>query len=127
MMDCHLYGTPIPFNESSPDLKVCNELTNFFIKALAKEPDVRHQNIAEFGTELHECLARDGIKLKSYKHRMEKASYKDMESEAEALMTGTYSALGLNTEQMRGLATQRAVDIAASTQSDLAALQATGT
>jgi len=127
MMDCHLYGTPIPFSQSSVDLKVCTELTNFFIKALAKEPDLRHQTIEEFGKDLHECLARDGIKLKSYKHRMEKASFKDMESEAEALMTGSYSALGLNTEQMRGLASQRAMDIANSTQSDLAAMQATGT
>jgi serine/threonine protein kinase len=127
MMDCHLYGAPIPFSQSSPDLKVCTELTTFFAKALAKEPDTRHQTITEFGADLHECLARDGIKLKSYKHRMEKASYKDMESEAEALMTGTYSALGLSTEQMKGLASQRAIDIAGSTQSDLAALQATGT
>ncbi|MBS1997310.1 MAG: serine/threonine protein kinase [Cyanobacteria bacterium SZAS LIN-2] len=127
MMDCHLYGTPIPFSQSSVDLKVCTELTNFFIKALAKEPDVRHQTIVEFGADLHECLARDGIKLKSYKHRMEKASFKDMESEAEALMTGSYSTLGMSTEQMRGLASQRAIDIAKSTQSDLAAMQATGT
>jgi serine/threonine protein kinase len=127
MMDCHLYGTPVPFSQSSVDLKVCTELTNFFIKALAKEPDMRHQTIVEFGTDLHDCLARDGIKLKSYKHRMEKASFKDMESEAEALMTGSYSTLGMNTEQMKGLASQRALDIANSTQSDLAAMQATGT
>jgi len=127
MMDCHLYGTPVPFSQSSPDLKVCTELTNFFIKALAKEPDTRHQTIIEFGADLHECLARDGIKLKSYKHRMEKASFKDMESEAEALMTGTYAALGMNTEQMKGLAGQRAIDIARATQSDLAAMQHTGT
>jgi hypothetical protein len=58
---------------------------------------------------------------------MEKASYKDMESEAEALMTGSYSTLGMNTEQMKGLASQRAIDIAKSTQSDLAAMQHTGT
>ncbi|MBL0187655.1 MAG: serine/threonine protein kinase [Candidatus Obscuribacter sp.] len=29
MMDCHLYGTPIPFNLSCPEMKVCSELTNF--------------------------------------------------------------------------------------------------
>lgn len=111
MMDCHLYGTPTPFNQSTADMKVCSELTNFFIKAFQKEPENRHQTIIEFGAALKEALARDGIKLKSYKHRMEKASFKDMESEAEALMSGQYPAIG-GDSQMSVLASQRAVELA---------------
>lgn len=111
MMDCHLYGTPIPFNQSTQDMKVCSELSNFFVKALQKEPEARHANIIEFGEDLKTCLRRDSIKLKSYKHRMEKASFKDMESEAEALMSGTYPTLGAD-GQRSNLASVRAIELA---------------
>jgi|JI10StandDraft_1071094.scaffolds.fasta_scaffold08307_2 serine/threonine protein kinase len=118
MMDCHLYGTPIPFNLSCPEMKVCSELTNFFSKALAKEPENRHADILEFGKDFKAALSRDGIKLKSYKHRMEKAEFKDMESEAEALMSGTYPALGPNEGQVSVLASQRAMELVNKTMVD---------
>lgn len=119
MMDCHLYGTPTPFSHASTDFKVCTEVTNVLNKALAKEPEQRQQDIQEFGKELHEALARDGMKLKSYKHRMEIADFKDMESEAEALMTGSYPTLGLAAEgHLNAINNQTAMEIAASTQVD---------
>jgi len=122
MMDCHLYGTPIPFSQCSPDFKVCTELTNVLNKALSKEPEQRQEDIQTFGKELHEALARDGIKLKSYKHRMEIASFKDMESEAEALMTGSYPTLGLAAEghlnAVNAVSNQTAMEIATNTQLD---------
>ncbi len=119
MMDCHLYGTPTPFSQASTDFKVCTEVTNVLNKALAKEPEQRQQDIQEFGKELHEALARDGIKLKSYKHRMEIADFKDMESEAEALMTGSYPTLGLAAEgHLNAINNQSAMEIATNTQID---------
>jgi serine/threonine protein kinase len=119
MMDCHLYGAPTPFSQCSPDFKVCTELTNVLNKALSKEPEQRQEDIQTFGKELHEALARDGIKLKSYKHRMEIASFKDMESEAEALMTGSYPTLGLAAEgHLNAINNQTAMEIATSTQID---------
>ncbi|MFA7338744.1 MAG: serine/threonine-protein kinase [Candidatus Obscuribacterales bacterium] len=119
MMDCHLYGMPTPFSQASTDFKVCTEVTNVLNKALAKEPEQRQQDIQEFGKELHEALARDGMKLKSYKHRMEIADFKDMESEAEALMTGSYPTLGLAAEgHLNAINNQTAMEIAASTQVD---------
>jgi len=119
MMDCHLYGTPIPFSQCSPDFKVCTELTNVLNKALSKEPEQRQDDIRTFGKELHEALARDGIKLKSYKHRMEIASFKDMESEAEALMTGSYPTLGLAAEgHLSAVSNQTAMEIATNTALD---------
>lgn len=119
MMDCHLYGTPTPFSQASTDFKVCTEVTNVLNKALAKEPEQRQQDIQEFGKELHEALARDGIKLKSYKHRMEIADFKDMESEAEALMTGSYPTLGLAAEgHLNAINNQTAMEIATNTQVD---------
>ncbi|HNG19189.1 MAG TPA: serine/threonine-protein kinase, partial [Candidatus Obscuribacter sp.] len=122
MMDCHLYGSPIPFNQSSQDMKVCSELTNFFARSLQKEPEARQADIIEFGKELKEALSRDSIKLKSYKHRMEKASFKDMESEAEALMSGTYPALGPSEGPRSVLASSRALELAQKTQVDNPAL-----
>ncbi|MBP9092747.1 serine/threonine protein kinase [bacterium] len=119
MMDCHLYGTPTPFSQASTDFKVCTEVTNVLNKALAKEPEQRQQDILEFGKELHEALARDGMKLKSYKHRMEIADFKDMESEAEALMTGSYPTLGLAAEgHLNAINNQTALEIATNTQVD---------
>jgi serine/threonine protein kinase len=119
MMDCHLYGTPTPFSQASTDFKVCTEVTNVLNKALAKEPEQRQQDIQEFGKELHEALARDGIKLKSYKHRMEIADFKDMESEAEALMSGSYPTLGLAAEgHLNAINNQTAMEIANNTQID---------
>lgn len=124
MMDCHLYGQPIPFNQSTQDMKVCSELTNFFIKAFQKEPEQRQENIIEFGNELKQAFSRDGIKLKSYKHRIEKATFKDMESEAEALMSGTYPTLGPSEGPRSVLASQKVLDMAARTQVDAAATPA---
>ena len=119
MMDCHLYGTPTPFSQASADFKVCTEVTNVLNKALAKESEQRQQDIQEFGKELHEALARDGMKLKSYKHRMEIADFKDMESEAEALMTGSYPTLGLAAEgHLNAINNQSAMEIATNTQVD---------
>jgi serine/threonine protein kinase len=85
MLDAHLYATPIPFNQALPELKVCSEVTHVLNKALQKDPDARHQTVQEFGTELHDALSRDALKLRTFKHRIEVANFKDLVSEAEAL------------------------------------------
>lgn len=36
MLDCHLYATPIPFNQSLPEFKVCSELTAVLNRSLQK-------------------------------------------------------------------------------------------
>lgn len=74
MLDSHLYAAPIAFNLASPELKVCTELTHVLNKALHKDPDKRHQNMEEFGSELHEALMRDSLKLRTLRHRAEVAS-----------------------------------------------------
>jgi serine/threonine protein kinase len=89
MLDAHLYATPIPFNQALPELKVCSEVTNVLNKALMKDPDTRHQTVQEFGTELHDALYRDALKLRTFKHRIEVANFKDLVSEAEALHKAT--------------------------------------
>lgn len=92
MMDCHLYATPIPFNQAQPELKLCTELTQVFNKALQKDAANRQQTIQEFGNELHEALKRDGLKLRTMKHRLE-GGFADMAAEAEAIQTGTYEQI----------------------------------
>ncbi len=89
MLDAHLYATPIPFNQALPELKVCSEVTHVLNKALLKDPETRHQTIQEFGTELHDALSRDSLKLRTFKHRIEVANFKDLVSEAEALHKAT--------------------------------------
>lgn len=124
MMDAHLYQPATPFSLSAPEFKVCTEVTNVLNKALSKEPDQRQVDVLEFGKELREALTRDNIKLKSYRHRMEKASFKDMESEAEALMSGSYPTLGLGGEaHLNAINQQSMLDIAGTTQIDNPALQ----
>ena len=115
MMDAHLYQTPLPFYQATPELKMCTEVTNVLAKALAKDPEDRQADIMQFGKELHEAMQRDGIKLKSYKHRMEKASFKDMESEAEALMSGSYPSVP---GDINVLASQKAMDMQSQQQGD---------
>ena len=94
---------------------MCTEVTNVLAKALAKDPEDRQADIMQFGKELHEAMQRDGIKLKSYKHRMEKASFKDMESEAEALMSGSYPSVP---GDINVLASQKAMDMQSQQQGD---------
>ncbi len=89
MLDAHLYATPIPFNQALPELKVCSEVTHVLNKALLKDPETRHQTVQEFGEELHDALSRDALKLRTFKHRIEVASFKDLVSEAEALHKAT--------------------------------------
>lgn len=96
MMDCHLYGAPIPFCDASPELRSCNETTYVLKKALSKEPEARHQSCSEFLKELKDALRRDWPKVRSYRFRLEDVSYKDLESEAEALETGEHPALDLS-------------------------------
>lgn len=85
MLDCHLYATPIPFNQSTPELKVCSEITHVLSKALQKDPEKRHQTIEEFGQELRDACRRDSLKFRTAKHRVEISSFSDLMSEAEAL------------------------------------------
>lgn len=92
MMDCHLYATPIPFNQAQPELKLCTEVTQVFNKALQKDAANRQQTIQEFGNELHEALRKDGLKLRTMKHRLE-GGFADMAAEAEAIQTGTYEQI----------------------------------
>ena len=85
MLDCHLYATPIPFNQSLPEFKVCSELTAVLNRSLQKEPEKRYQTVEEFGTELKEAIRRDSVKLKAYRHRMQTSEFSDLASEAQAL------------------------------------------
>jgi len=85
MLDAHLYATPIPFNQALPEFKVCSEVTHVLNKALAKEPEKRQQTVEEFGKELHDAINRDSLKLRTFKHRIEVANFRDLISEAEAL------------------------------------------
>lgn len=89
MLDAHLYATPTPFNQALPELKVCSEVTHVLNKALLKDPETRHQTVQEFGEELHDALSRDALKLRTFKHRIEVANFKDLVSEAEALHKAT--------------------------------------
>jgi serine/threonine protein kinase len=74
MLDRHLYATPIPFTQATPELKVCTETARVLNKALQKDPDKRHQKVEQFGSELHEALMRDSLKLRALKHRVEVAT-----------------------------------------------------
>lgn len=85
MLDCHLYATPIPFNQALPHLKVCTELTHVINKALQKDPDQRHQNVDEFGSHFRDAIRRDAVKLRAHRHRLETSAYHDLASEAAAL------------------------------------------
>lgn len=101
MLDAHLYATPIPFNQALPELKVCSEVTHVLNKALQKDPEARHQTVQEFGEELHDALSRDALKLRTFKHRIEVANFKDLVSEAEALHKAT-----LENEAMKAVTAQ---------------------
>lgn len=90
MMDCHLYGTPIPFSEAAPELQACNETTYVLNKALAKEPDNRFLTCGAFWKELKDAMRRDWPKVRSYRYRMSDVAFKDLESEAQALATGEH-------------------------------------
>ncbi len=90
MMDCHLYGTPVPFSEAAPELEACNETTYVLNKALAKEPDNRYLTCSDFWKELKDAMRRDWPKVRSYRYRMSDVAYKDLESEAIALATGEH-------------------------------------
>ncbi|HMP51780.1 MAG TPA: serine/threonine-protein kinase [Candidatus Melainabacteria bacterium] len=90
MMDCHLYGTPIPFSESAQELEACNETTYVLNKALAKEPDNRYLTCGAMWKELKDAMRRDWPKVRSYRYRMSDVAYKDLESEAIALATGEH-------------------------------------
>lgn len=96
MMDCHLYGTPIPFADAAPDLKSCNETTYVITRSMNKEPENRFASCTAFAKELRDALRRDWPKVRSYRFRQEAQGYKDLESEAEALATGEHPALELN-------------------------------
>jgi hypothetical protein len=74
ILDRHLYATPIPLYLATPELKVCTETARVLNKALEKDPDKRHQTIEHFGSELHEALMRDSLKLRAMKHRVEVAT-----------------------------------------------------
>lgn len=94
MLDAHLYATPIPFNQSSPDFKMCTEITNVLNRALQKDPERRHQTVQDFGTDLREACRRDALKFRTMKHRSEMSSFQDLQSEAQALAsTGQLSSL----------------------------------
>lgn len=96
MMDCHLYGTPIPFCDAVPELKSCNETTYVITRSLNKEPENRFASCTAFAKELRDALRRDWPKVRSYRFRQEAQGYKDLESEAEALATGEHPALDIH-------------------------------
>jgi serine/threonine-protein kinase len=85
LLDCHLYATPIPFNQSAPEFKMCSELTHVLSKALQKDPEKRQQTIEEFGNEFRDACRRDALKFRTAKHRVEVSSFSDLKGEAEAI------------------------------------------
>jgi serine/threonine protein kinase len=85
LLDCHLYATPIPFNQSAPEFKMCSELTHVLSKALQKDPEKRHQTVEEFGNEFRDACRRDALKFRTAKHRVEVSSFSDLKGEAEAI------------------------------------------
>jgi len=70
MLDRHLYATPIPLNQATPELKTCTETARVLNKALEKDPEKRHQTIEHLGSELHEALMRDSLKMRALRHRV---------------------------------------------------------
>jgi hypothetical protein len=58
-------------------------------KALQKDPDQRQQTVEEFGSELHEALMRDSLKLRTLRHRAEVASLHGRTQPAVGQKTGT--------------------------------------
>jgi tRNA A-37 threonylcarbamoyl transferase component Bud32 len=85
MLDCHLYATPIPFNFSIPEMKVCSEMTRVLNTALEKDPEKRYQNAQEFLEKLQEAVKRDGVKHRAMKHREEVAQFHGLMEEAKAI------------------------------------------
>ncbi len=74
MVECHRFGTPLPFNLTLPELKVCTELTHVLNRAFEKEPARRQQTVEEFGEEVHDAIKRDAVKLRTLKHRADVGS-----------------------------------------------------
>ncbi len=85
MLDCHLYATPIPFNFSIPEMKVCSEMTRVLNTALEKDPEKRYQNAQEFLEKFQEAVKRDGVKHRAMKHREEVAQFHGLMEEAKAI------------------------------------------
>ncbi len=85
MLDCHLYATPIPFNFSIPEMKVCSEMTRVLNTALEKDPEKRYQNAKEFLEKFQEAVKRDGVKHRAMKHREEVAQFHGLMEEAKAI------------------------------------------
>lgn len=90
MLDCHLYTTPTPFNLSTPELKLCSEMTRVLKKALEKDPDRRYQSAEEFGTDLREAIRRDGTKVRAMRHREEVAQFHGLIEEAQAMQRASH-------------------------------------
>lgn len=85
MLDCHLYATPIPFNFSIPEMKVCSEMTRVLNTALEKDPEKRYQSAKEFLEKFTEAVKRDGVKHRAMKHREEVAQFHGLMEEAKAI------------------------------------------
>lgn len=89
MLDCHLYAAPIPFNQAVPETKVCSEITNVLNKSLEKDPNNRYATVQEFGEALKDALHRDGLKVRTMKHREEVAQFHGLVQEAAAISKAT--------------------------------------
>ncbi|PZM79107.1 MAG: hypothetical protein DKT66_21730 [Candidatus Melainabacteria bacterium] len=85
MLDCHLYATPIPFNFSIPEMKVCSEMTRVLNTAMEKDPEKRYQSAQEFLEKFQEAVKRDGVKHRAMKHREEVAQFHGLMEEAKAI------------------------------------------
>lgn len=85
MLDCHLYATPIPFNFSIPEMKVCSEMTRVLNTALEKDPEKRYQTATEFLEGFSEAVRRDGVKHRAMKHREEVREFHGLMEEAKAI------------------------------------------
>jgi len=85
MLDCHLYATPIPFNFSIPEMKVCSEMTRVLNTAMEKDPEKRYQSAQELLEKFQEAVKRDGVKHRAMKHREEVAQFHGLMEEAKAI------------------------------------------
>lgn len=59
-MSKHISEAPVPFNEARPDLYIPERLEWVVLKAMAKDPALRHQTMEEFKLDLDLAIPRPG-------------------------------------------------------------------
>jgi len=122
MLDCHLYATPIPFNFSIPEMKVCSEMTRVLNTALEKDPEKRYQNAKEFDEKFQEAVKRDGVKHRAMKHREEVAQFHGLMEEAKAIRDSEHKRTSDEMERLAAETIAAAAEAGTTTAPDPQAL-----